>query len=144
MRMQSTEATCGATALYNALCAIGKHEAGLLEKAEKVCKTTATDGTSVRQLIQGAKSLGGLGLRLDFTQGHMAVASLYYHLARGHAMCICVRNDSHWAAVVGSIGTRLLVADSAELELVLAMDEPALCQFWRTAGSRKPYCMVVI
>ena len=144
MRMQSTEATCGAAALYNALCAIGKHEPNLLETAERVCKTTAASGTSVRQLVNGAKQLGGLGLRLDFSLAQHAVAALYYHLARGHSACIVVDDDAHWAAVVGSISTRLLVADSADLELVLSLDEPTLCARWRSSGARKPYCMVVI
>lgn len=143
MRMQSSQAACGPTALYNAGCALGRKAS--LEECEKACRTSATKGTSALQLGRGARTLG-FTVECEVKEARSDVAAMYLKglVDRGTVPIIAVDADSHWAAVVGRLGNRYLVADSAENELVLSYSEGELLQRWNTPNVRKGYYAMVL
>jgi ABC-type bacteriocin/lantibiotic exporter with double-glycine peptidase domain len=142
MRMQSSQANCGPTALYNAACALGREVS--LEECERACKTT-TDGTTVRQLKVGAGRMG-LMVEGEVREKNPQIAALLLrdYLNRGCVMLTTVDADEHWVAVVGMLGDRLLVADSAESELVLGYSMGAFLQRWAHPETRKPFFAMVV
>lgn len=142
--MQSSQANCGPTALYNAACALGKKLS--LEECEKACKTS-TDGTSPKQLKAGAMKLGlQVVEELKERDSHIAWLRTRHYLDLGCVLIVVVDADEHWATVVGQIGcgNRLLVADSADNELVLSYSAGELLQRWGHPESKKPYYAVVV
>lgn len=127
--------------MHNALCALGRDAS--LEACEKVCKTDA-DGTSPKQLIAGAKAMGlEVVAEIREAKPDVALLRLDRALTRGLAAVLVVDDDEHWIAVVGMIGQRYLVADSADSELVLSLDAEALAERWEGAG-RKPYYAIIL
>jgi len=143
VRLQSSAANCGPTALTNAACAMGKRLS--LEECEKICRTTATDGTSPRKLKNGAGRLGFEDI-IEFRDGaeDIALLRLRDFVGNGSAVLITVDADTHWVAVVGLIGDRFLVADSADNELVLSYSAGEMLQRWRNPESKKCYYGMVI
>lgn len=142
MRFQSSQASCGPTALYNAGCALGKKLS--LEECEKACGTTATDGTPIRQLRRGAEKLG---LKVMFeireSRGDVATMLLEHVLNQGRAAVVAVDGDSHWVAAVGMNGSRFLIADSADNELVVSLWDAELGDRWKGAGRKGFYALVL-
>lgn len=142
MRLQSNQSSCGAAALYNAGCALGKTLS--LEDCERACKTTA-EGTSAKQLTTGAVRLG---LKADgsFKERSSLMARLWLRdtLQRGAVVIAAVDADEHWVAVVGALGGRYLVADSAENELVLSYSEGEFLQRWQHPESRRGFYALVL
>lgn len=140
--MQSSQANCGAAALYNAGCALGKTMS--LEDCERACRTT-TDGTSARQLMNGATRLG-LKVDCSFKERSSLMARLWLRdtIRRGAVPIVAVDADDHWVAVVGALGERLIVADSAENELVLAYTEGEFLQRWQHPEARRGFFAVVL
>jgi len=143
MRMQSSQANCGPTALFNAGCALGRKVS--LEECEKVCRTSATKGTSPLQLGRGARSLG-FTVENEIREARSDISAMFLRglVMRGMVPIIAVDADSHWAAVVGVLGGRYLVADSAENELVLSYSEGELLQRWQNPGARKGFYALVL
>jgi ABC-type bacteriocin/lantibiotic exporter with double-glycine peptidase domain len=144
MRLQSNQANCGPTALFNAACALGKKLS--LEECEKACRTTATEGTTARKLAAGAQRLG-LHIDDEIKEGRADVAerALRYWMSMGKVAVITVDADSHWAAVIGTLGRdRYLVADSADNELVLSYGYGELLQRWQTPESRRGFYALVL
>ncbi len=143
MRLQSSQSNCGPAAAYNAACALGL--ALSLEACEKACGTTATDGTPIKNLKAG---LAKLGLKLQGeikeSKDDVALLRLDRALAQGHAVLLVVDGDSHWAAAVGALGDRSLIADSAENEMVLSLSAGELAQRWMTPGMRKGFYGVAV
>lgn len=134
--MQSSQANCGATALYNAAQALGKQLD--LMACERVCRTTATDGTSIRGFLFGAKKLGlqtAQTLRCDSAK--RAESWLNEQIVAGSTVAVTVDESSHWAAVIGKLGDRWLLADSADNELVLSLSTGELMHRW-CASECKP------
>lgn len=140
--MQSSQANCGPTALYNAGCALGKKLS--LEECEKACKTDATKGTPTKQLISGARALG-FQIVGEVKERRDDIAPLILRNSlQGQCAIIVVDADSHWVAVVGTNGPRYLIADSAENELVLSYSEGELLQRWQNPGARKGYYALLV
>jgi hypothetical protein len=134
MRMQSTEASCGPTAMVNALSALGlKRE---IEECEQLCKCSATTGTSTQKLMAALRSIPSLQVsRIYERKADSALYRLNGALNLGRPTIICVDNSGHWVAVVGQLGvgsitTRYLVADSADMDLVLSYDFKDLLKRW--------------
>lgn len=144
MRMQSNQASCGPTALYNAGCALGKKLS--LEECERACKTT-TDGTSLRQLKSGALKLGfTVEDEMRERDSHVAWLRARYYLDRGNTLLVTVDADTHWAAIIGMFaqGERILLADSAEAELVLGYSANEFLMRWEHPEARRPYYAMVV
>lgn len=131
--MQDSQANCGPFALRNALQAIGIDRSA--DELEKACGTTATKGTSVRGVFKAATKIEGCSpavlreRRID-----VAMLKLEYAVRRGRPVLLTVDSGSHWIAVVGKLGERFLVADSADAELVLSYDGAQLEERWRDSS----------
>lgn len=128
MRMQDTAANCGPASLSNALAAVGI--ARSQAECETLCKTSGTDGTSIRGLTGGIKALGRVPITLNERRFDVALLRLVSHLAGGRPAVLCVDKNEHWVAAVGHIGTRILIADPADNELVLSLAADELKARW--------------
>lgn len=128
MRMQDTAANCGPAALSNALDAMGIKRSQ--DECAALCKTTATEGTSPKKLLAAITAVGRKGIVIKERRTSVALAFLEGALSRGRSVVLCVDNDSHWVAAVGLLGDRVLVADSADNDLVLSYDLAGLAKRW--------------
>lgn len=134
MRMQSTEATCGPTAMGNALAALGIIRAQ--EELEILCKTSATKGTDTGKMMKALRSIQGVTpvRSCERTPG-AAMFRLASLLSLGRPGILCVDNSAHWVSAIGGLGlgtaqARYLVADSGDLELVLSYTPADLVTRW--------------
>jgi ABC-type bacteriocin/lantibiotic exporter with double-glycine peptidase domain len=127
MRMQSSEANCGSTALSNALAAIGIKRG--LDECEKLCGVTAEQGTSVFKLIDVASTIRRNPTVINCKDKY-AYLVLCDGLRNGRSAILCVDENEHYVAAVGIIGKRVLVADSALNELVVSYSETKLLDRW--------------
>lgn len=118
MRMQSTEASCGAAALSNALKAVG-----VVRSEDEMAKLSGTNssGTSQAGITKALKSVGREPGKLLEAKSHTAVLRLIMALQCGHPVILCVDDWEHWVVAVGLLGVagypRIVVVDSASLEL---------------------------
>jgi hypothetical protein len=102
-----------------------------------------TDGTSQAGLLKAIRSINpGWGHPVKFRDAHAAFASLWLHLNRGQPMILPVDNWEHWVAAIGAIGQRVLVADSADNELVLTYTTDEILARWE--GPRGGWYGIVI
>lgn len=144
MRMQSSQANCGSTSVYNAAHTLGRTVI-TLEECEKACGVTATEGTSTKKLIAGAKAVGLKVLdEIKEIRDDVALLLLESWIRRGAVPIIAVDSDSHWATVIGSCGQRYLVADSSDSELVLSYSSGELLQRWNNPESKKHYYAAIV
>lgn len=133
--MQDSQASCGVYSLHNALCALGVNRSA--EELAALCRTTATDGTSVAKMRSAIGKLKDCGLApWDIKTGRRDVAAglLWLALSRGRPAVLVVDCDAHWIAVIGHNGDRILVADSAKNELVESLDGEAFMRRWDCSG----------
>lgn len=137
MRLQSSQANCGAAALYNAMCALGLHPS--LEECEKACETKA-EGTTEPGMLKGIKKLG-LKVVKEIKERREDVARLVLSdgLLQGQVAVLAFDGDTHWVSALGTSGTRLLVADSDEHELVIALSPAEFLLRWKSPNIRKQY-----
>ncbi len=130
MRLQSSQSLCGAAALANALRAVGVHKATedrivdvIKKSADSAEGTPASEGIGPPQLERAANFFH---YTLEpVTLNHTTAA---YHLIRGSILdkrpCLLAvdhhRGDAgHWVAAIGVLGDWLLIADSANDEIVV-------------------------
>lgn len=142
MRLQSSQANCGPFALRNALMALGLQRSE--KECEALCRVTAADGTSAANLWRAVQKVDDLRPR-KIDEGRFDVAMLQLHAALdcGHPVILLVDNWEHWVAAIGTLGTsRVLVADSADAELVLSYDWGQLMKRWECNGAKRPYWAV--
>lgn len=128
MRLQDTQANCGPASLSNALAAMGVTRTQA--ECEQLCKTSGTEGTSIRGLQTGMKALGYKPEVLNERRFDVALAFLRDALREGSAAVLCVDKAEHWVAAIGLIGENVLVADPADNELVLSLAPDALKARW--------------
>lgn len=128
MRLQDSQANCGPASLSNALAALGQPRTQ--DECAELCKTNATDGTPTKRLLAAVKGLGLRGIVIKEKRAEVALLKLDHWLQRGRPAILCVDNDSHWVAAIGVLNDRILVADSADNELVLSYDRTALVERW--------------
>lgn len=162
MRMQSTEAACGFCATSNALKALGV-DASEADVARWVDKVRRTENPGVqglgemnlgRALTEAAPKRYRLAARaLHFPDAEQAVLALRGALEDGAAAVLAVDPEqdeagnyaaSHWVAAVGRLGSRFLIADSADTELVPSLSPSQLLLRWEIPGpSPTFYCLVI-
>lgn len=145
MRFQSTASSCGPAAARNALLALGvtRSEAEI----ETLTGMTAASGTSAKGILKALHAIlpdgAGPGV-INETREDVALLRLLAALGAGHPVICCVDNDEHWVAAVGTLGRNiLLVADSADAELILSYQPPEYLARWRGPG-RKPFFGIVV
>lgn len=127
--MQSTSADCGPVALHNALFALGIKRSP--EELELLCGTSAVSGTYTIQLIAAIDSIRGCNARV--ISGQSALVSIYMlgeGLRGGRSAILCVEDQEHYIAAIGLLGSRIVVADSAMMELVITYNDKQLSKRW--------------
>jgi len=142
--MQSSQANCGSTAVYNSAQAVGKSQI-TLDECEKACEVSATEGTSTKKLLAGIKTVGlKLAYEIKEARDDVSILLLKEWLRRGGVAALAVDGDSHWVSCIGVSGARYLVADSDDSELVLSYSEGELLQRWQNPGAKRKYYGAII
>lgn len=135
-RFQSFRADCGPSALSNALEALEVRRSH--DELMTLCGTTA-DGTTPVQLKRAItrlkESCGLVGPHeLKDTHGDVALLRLGAVLADGRPGVLLVDEWEHWVAVVGRLGHRFVVVDSADLRQTIHYSPEGLAARWRHPG----------
>lgn len=143
MRLQDTAAGCGPASMSNALASLGIRRN--LSECEALCKCTGTAGTSPANLLRALATVEDVEpATLAEIREDVAVLRLAAALSRGRPAILCVDGSSHWVAAVGTLGQgRVLVADSADNELVLSLTWEELAARW-VAPTRTKYYGVIL
>ncbi len=128
MRLQDSQANCGPAALSNALSAIGVVRTQ--EECASLAKTSATEGTSTKKLLAAIRAVGREPVVINEKRPVVAMLYLGALLAEGRSAVLCVDDSSHWVAAIGLLGPRVLVADSADSELVVSITRSELAEWW--------------
>lgn len=132
MRMQDNAANCGPSALHNALLSLGIRRSVI--ELETLCGTSATNGTPVRSLKRAMHKIEGCNpVEIKERRSDVALLKLRFALQSGRPIILLwTANDpgDHWVAAVGLLGERVLICDSADLELVVALDIDEVCRKW--------------
>jgi ABC-type bacteriocin/lantibiotic exporter with double-glycine peptidase domain len=133
MKFQSRKFSCGATALGNALEVYGifKSEDWLSE----ACKTTV-QGTSAAGIRAGISAVACTAVDIKLRDASEARKKLEECLTLGHPVIMCVDDWTHWVALVGSINSKAIIADSASVHLIEYYKWPDLMERWKHIGSR--------
>ena len=142
--MQDSQANCGPVSVANALKSLGINRA--VEELETLLGTSATEGTSTLKMLRGLVKIDGLLVRL-ITESRSEIAHLRLDAAlrSGRPCVVCVDSGSHYVCAIGRLGTgRIIVADSADTELVLSYTWEDFMQRWHEDGTKKPYWGVVL
>lgn len=137
MRLQDSKANCGPTALANALEALG-HRRSVAE-LEVLCRTSATDGTSPRNLV---RAVGQLKESCDLPDpttilvrsAPAALGLLRHALLGGRSLVLLVDAAEHYAAAVGLLGATVLLVDSADSDVVQFLSDDELLARWDDGG----------
>lgn len=133
MRMQDTAANCGPASLSNALAAMGITRSQ--DECAALCKTNGTEGTPPKRILAAIKALGRAPVVIREKRGAVALLMLDHSLRDGRGVLLCVDNEEHWVAAVGTIADRTLIADPADNELVLSLSRGQLADRWGGGGT---------
>jgi len=138
LRFQRNFASCGTAALANALEALGIRRTE--DELAPLCDSNV-EGTSPKGILKAIKAISTteLPLRGDSLKTSEPLAWVlvqWYLVNEGRPMILCVDEDDHWVAVVGSLGDRVVVIDGAETDLVLFYDKDGLIERWRASDGR--------
>lgn len=142
MRLQSKPASCGPTALHNALMARGVRRSE--DELAKLSGCTAA-GTSSRGLLKAVHMIAieHPGLKpgvISERRGDVAILKLLTAHEMGAAAILIVDDYAHWVASFGLLGRNVFhVADSANEELVLHYGPDDLLARWKPAGKGAYY-----
>lgn len=143
MRLQSHQSLCGPASVANALRALGVRTASE-DKVLLALKRSAgandphpeQDGTSAASLQRALQAQHMDGLSVTLNDWDVALAWLRDGLLRGHVSLLAVDWEgdqaTHWVTAIGLMGARILVADSADPEIVLSLSERELQARWRS------------
>lgn len=140
-RFQSYRADCGPSALGNALDALGIRRSH--DELVTLCGTTA-DGTTPLQLkraitaLRDSCGLMGPGEMKD-THADVALLRLGAVLSDGRPAVLLVDSWEHWVAVVGRLGHRYVVADSADLRQTIHSTPADFADRWGYPGVRNGF-----
>lgn len=138
---QSFRADCGPAAVVNCLEALGIRRS--LDEVTQLCRTTA-DGTSPLQIRRALSTLrepcelaGPMELR--DTRPDIALLRISAVLADGRPLVALVDQFQHWVGVVGRLGHRFIVADSADLRQVIHYTPEEFSARWGYPGVRNGF-----
>lgn len=100
-----------------------------------LCKTSMTSGTSVRNLLAAIRAVRGADAPDVITEARrdVAILKIRHYLDHGRPVITLVTSsepDDHYVAIVGRLGDSLLVADSANVELVEPWTEEEMSEWW--------------
>jgi len=139
--MQSAHALCGPASVANALRALGRGSSE--DKVANAIKLQASgadglpeqEGVGPAQLQRALEAVGYVGQPWTVGDGDDAWHALRSRLLAGDPVLVPVDFDgdtmSHWLVAVGLLGDRVLVADSADSEIVVSYSEDQLRRRWK-------------
>jgi hypothetical protein len=142
VRYQSKPASCGPTALRNAL-----QSRGILRSEDELALLVGctAEGTSARGLLKAAHMIAvdepkiAPGV-LSERRGDVALLKLHAALRSGVAGILIVDSFEHWVTAFGLLGDDVIhVADSADPEMVLHYTPGKLLERWRGPGKAGYY-----
>lgn len=129
MRQQSQQHTCGAVALCNAIEALG--EPALSEdKATQLADSSAIHGTQPAGLKRALKRLKLGYQEIQTKSAPIAYWALFGALETGNPVLMVVDNEEHWITAIGVLGSRVVIADSADAGTVSVVEYEALMKRW--------------
>lgn len=147
MRYQATDWSCGPASVVNACQALGIRAA---ESRIRRLAESDSDGTDEVHLIQAVRALGLKATPWGGTGASAAWAFVRSNVADGRPCLLCIDQWSHWVCVVGSVGTRVIVADSVRTTRNLAengvhaVSRPALIRRWRRRNSQEHFYAIAV
>lgn len=134
--MQDSEANCGVFAVRNALMALGIERTS--KELEKPLRTTATNGTELRHIVSYLKTMKECNpMPIKEKKSDVALLRLEKALRLGRPAVIGWMTEEpgdHWVAAVGMLGERYLIADAADMELVLSVSADEVLEKWNAGG----------
>lgn len=108
MRYQSKNG-CGAAAVVNALRALGTRITD--RKARKLAGTNG-DGTNQEGIITAIRAMNYTATEYKNNERNSSWRWLQGSLVHGNSVILCVDGWQHWAAVIGCLGSRVILVDS--------------------------------
>lgn len=138
MKFQSTQSTCGAAAIANALAAL-RRPVSEAEVIQASGLRDITQGMGPKDLKRALAKLGVGHTDLRHTSEPHGWLFLLDHLRQGEPVILAVDQDEHWVAAFGLLAGTVLVADGAHNDLVLAYDRSSLMARWGSGDRRKTY-----
>lgn len=142
-RYQTTQATCGATAVLNALSAL-EHQVTEDQVISASGIKDPTRGLGQREIKRALVSLGYSWSEIWTGNPQHAWLALRDSLTfRGRPVIMAVDVDRHWLAGVGCLGGRVALADGAHTDMVIFRDEAAVMGRWNSGARRGFYGLVI-
>lgn len=129
MRQQSHHHTCGAVALCNVVEAL-RLKPITEERAAELCGSNAIYGTEPRDLLRACRSLRLIPTVLKTRDSALAYWTVAGALEHGNPSLILVDDGDHWVALVGILGSRIVVADGADPGTVTCWTAKELVDRW--------------
>lgn len=145
MILQDTLASCGTTALSNAIAALGWTQLPP-DAVFELTGCTEVRGTMAAGIKRAATKLQlRVGVVSD-NDGLKAWYALRGRLAAGHAAVLVVDDGEHWVAAIGMLGDRVVLVDSAASvrKFVSTCDRDELLRAWRCDGERHTFYAVTV
>lgn len=144
MRFQSNTSLCGPTAVSNALEALGVKDVTqdiVASLISRTCRDSrpVRDGTTQAELVRALNRWARVTVDDQIPSGYLASYMLRGALSWGAVAIVGVDNPDHghWLAVVGMLGEKYLIADSASDEIVVSMTETELLARWSSYETRR-------
>ena len=114
MRYQTDTYSCGAAAVVNALRALGKR---ISERRVRALSGTDPDrGTGESGIVTAVRGLGFSATAFESSNSQEAWSWISENVRSGRAVIVAVWNHEHWMTVVGMVGDRTIMFDSARTE----------------------------
>lgn len=108
MELQQRKYSCGPAAVRAALYVLG-HK--VTEAALRKWAGTTSEGTDERGILRAVHHYDHVGKEYQSESGKRSWDWLRDSIARGKPVLLCVDQWDHWVAVVGRLGTRVLLFD---------------------------------
>lgn len=145
MILQSDKYSCGAAAIINALRAVGHRMT--LGAVVKLAGTTPIFGTTDRGVRRALRALEYRPVPLNVVgSAAQAVAALRGYLVTGCPVILSWDRGEHWVAAVATLGERVVIADSADTDLVRVFSPGETAARWREKSKegRDIYCGIAV
>lgn len=146
IRLQDSKVNCGPVSLANALEAMGHSRS--VDELVKLCRTSATNGTSTRNLVRAIEHLKESCDLFDheiIRTGDPSAASglLLNALYQGRAAIAVVDAGNHYVSIVGTLGSSVMVVDPADERVLIPYTREEWVERW-DSGGRFGYWAVVL
>lgn len=140
MKYQQKWFNCGPAALGNALECLNIKVSQ--DELDRLCGSTL-QGTNEKGLIRAITKLGLEPRIISNRNAQSVVTTIGTSIYNSRPVIACVDNWEHWFAVVGLLGIKYIVVDSATEDLVLCLDAKQLEARLKPQGRRWSYAIAL-